>query len=51
MENNDLLYLARGLGFDGEGMESLHKLCDKHNVSPEMREMMVREYEEGYFDW
>ena len=51
MENNDLLYLARGLGFDGESMVELEKLCDQHNVSQDMREKMVKEYEEGYFDW
>lgn len=51
MENNDLLYLARGLGFDGEPMVELEKLCDQHNVSQDMREKMVKEYEEGYFDW
>jgi hypothetical protein len=48
---NDLLYMARGLGFDGEGIESVYALCEKHNVSEEMKNLMVKEYEEGYFDW
>jgi hypothetical protein len=48
---NDLMYMARSLGFDGESREELDRLCNEHNVSHEMREMMVKEYEEGYFDW
>jgi phage terminase small subunit len=48
---NDLLYMARSLGFDGESREELDKLCDENNVSDDMREKMVKEYEEGYFDW
>ena len=52
MENQiDLLYAARSLGFDGDSMEDLNRLCDEHNVSDEMREKMVKEYEEGNFDW
>ena len=48
---NDLLYMARSLGFDGESREELDRLCDNHNVSDDMRKQMVNEYEEGYFDW
>lgn len=47
---NDLLYMARSLGFDGDSMEDLDRLCEQHNVSEEMRQEMVREYEEGYQD-
>jgi hypothetical protein len=48
---NDLMYLAKGLGYDGESVEMLYKLCDEHKLSDDMREKMLREYEEGYFDW
>jgi hypothetical protein len=48
---NDLLYMARSLGFEGESREDLNRLCDEHKVSDDMREKMVKEYEEGYFDW
>lgn len=48
---NDLLYMSRSLGFDGESIEDVYRLCDEHGVSDEMREKMVKEYEEGYFDW
>jgi hypothetical protein len=29
----------------------VYALCEKHNVSEEMKNLMVKEYEEGYFDW
>lgn len=48
---NDLLYMSRSLGFDGEGVEEVYRLCDEYRVSDEMREKMMKEYEEGYFDW
>lgn len=48
---NDLLYMARSLGFDGEPIEALDRLCDENKVSDDMRQKMVKEYEEGYFDW
>ena len=52
MENQiDLLYMARSLGFDGGTMDDLNRLCDEHNVSNDMREKMVKEFEDGHFDW
>ncbi len=47
---NDLLYMARSLGFDGDSREDLDRLCDEHGMSDEMRQQMVNEYEQGYFD-
>jgi hypothetical protein len=49
---NDLMYLAKGLGFDGEPIESLEKLFLEYNVvDVEQKEKMLKEFEEGYFDW
>lgn len=49
---NDLRYLARGLGYDGESEKELEKLFVEYNVvSQEEKDMLRREYEEGYFDW
>lgn len=49
MSNEELLEIAHGFGYDGEGLDALYQWSFENKI--QVTKEMLEAYEEGYFHW
>ena len=51
ISHQEMIEMAMELGYNGEPIEAVYKMCDTFQVSEEKRKQLITAFEEGYFDW